>query len=89
MTASAGPGHQRSREVSGRGLQGITVAYERARGLRYTAEGATVEIRVTAKPGGRARLVAQVMKLATAEAVERYRSAWRDAFQALKSHLAG
>lgn len=57
--------------------------------LRYPTDGLTIEIRVTAKPGGRSSIVAQSMKLPNAKAVDTYREAWRAAFEALRTHLSG
>ena len=57
--------------------------------LRFRTEGATVDLRVDPKPGGKASFVAQNMKLKAKEDVERYRMAWRGTIDALSRHLAG
>ncbi|MGQ0736800.1 MAG: hypothetical protein ACT4QD_24495 [Acidobacteriota bacterium] len=41
------------------------------------------------KPGGKASLVVQHMKLAAPEAVEQRRAQWREAFAALAAHFGG
>jgi hypothetical protein len=56
--------------------------------LRYRAGADTIEIRVDARPHGRASVVAQVMRVASPLDVETRRAAWREAFEALRSRLA-
>jgi hypothetical protein len=55
--------------------------------LRYPTDGRTVEISLRAKPAGRSSIVATSFKLASAQAVEQHRAAWRRAFDALLKRL--
>jgi len=74
--------------LSGEGARTVKVRAGKDAYVRYPADGKTIEIRVLAKPGGRASVVATVMKIPTAAAKEAQRAAWRQAFQGLKTHLA-
>ena len=55
--------------------------------VRVRCDGATVEIRASAKADGRSTVYATATKIPTATAKEAQRSAWRRALEALKSHL--
>lgn len=58
--------------------------------LRFKApSGVTVALYLDPKPEGRSLLVAQSMKLRGAGDIDRYRSAWKQAFTALGQHLGG
>ncbi|MET0555918.1 MAG: hypothetical protein ABW221_22955 [Vicinamibacteria bacterium] len=57
--------------------------------LRFRWDDCAIEIRVDAKPGGKASFVADNMELPDAAAVESRRSAWKDALDALRTSLAG
>lgn len=73
------------REVKTKG-SGIGEAGETA-WLRFPWAGATVEIRVLAKPKGGASVVASNEGLAGPELVEQRREQWRAALEGLKRHL--
>jgi hypothetical protein len=68
-----------------KGLKQASVA--RAR-LRFKWDGHTIELRVDARPGGKASVVADNMELPDAAAVEARRAAWRDALDGLRAYLA-
>ncbi|MGQ0733642.1 MAG: hypothetical protein ACT4QD_08315 [Acidobacteriota bacterium] len=57
--------------------------------FRYKWDETTVELRITPKPGGKASLVVQHMKLAAPDVVEQRRAQWREAFAALAAHFGG
>lgn len=58
--------------------------------VRIPWDGATVEIRITGKPnGGSTTVVADSGNLARHALVEERRAQWKQALDALKSHLAG
>jgi hypothetical protein len=69
----------------GKGLKQASDA--RAR-LRFKWDGHTIELRVDAKPGGKASVVADNMELPDLAAVEARRTAWRDALDGLRAYLA-
>jgi hypothetical protein len=75
--------------LSAAGARTVKVRAGKDAYVRYPAGGNTIEIRVLAKPGGRASVVATVMKVTTAAAKEAQRAAWRQALEGLKVHLAG
>jgi hypothetical protein len=57
--------------------------------LRFRWDDRTIELRVDAKPGGKASVVADNMELPDAAAVETRRAAWKDALDGLKAYLPG
>jgi len=67
----------------------VTLKTPRYAHLRFPSDGATVEIFINAKPGGKATVAAAHTKLAGADAVERQRALWRAALDELRSQLAG
>lgn len=86
---AAAPWLRRDLEAALRGVKGLKVRDRGDARLRFRTETATVDIRIDPKPGGRASFVAQNMKLRAREDVERYRSAWRQALDALGLYLGG
>lgn len=83
------PWLRRDFEAALRGAMGSRLRDRGDARLRFRAGTATVDIRIDPKPGGRASFVAQNMKLRAREDVDRYRSAWRKALDALSLHLSG
>ena len=57
--------------------------------LRFPGDGATVEILITGKTGGRAIVAAHNTKLAGPDAVERQRALWGAALDGLRAQLLG
>jgi hypothetical protein len=74
--------------LSGDGARTVKVRAGKDAYVRYPAGGKTIDVRVLARPGGRASVVATVMKIPTAAAKEAQRAAWRRALEGLKAHLA-
>lgn len=56
--------------------------------LRFRWDGCAIEMRIDAKPGGKASVVADNMELPDAAAVESRRDAWKGALDALRAFLA-
>jgi hypothetical protein len=69
--------------------RGFAVKADGQARFRYKWGDTTVEIRLTPKPGGKASVVVQHMKLPRAEMVEARRGQWRAALQALATYLGG
>ena len=65
----------------------VTVKDARNARLRYSWDGTTVEIRITATPKGGASVVADNTKLGSAEEVTTRRGVWREALESLKAHF--
>lgn len=73
--------------LSGERPRTVTVRAGKDAYIRFRMDRMTIEIRAIAKAGGRASVVATVLKIPTAETKEAQRAAWRRALEALKSHL--
>ncbi len=67
--------------------RGVRVS-ERDVRLRYSADGLTVELRVTPKSAEKCAVAVGVLKLPDAQAVATQRAAWRGALEALKAFVA-
>ena len=88
--ADADPGLARALAAAldgGKG-KGLRRPDENRARLRFHWDDCAIEIRVDAKPGGKASVVADNMELPDAAAVERRRAAWKDALDALRVHLS-
>lgn len=88
--ASADPALARAlaAALDGGKSKGLRLPDERRARLRFRWDDCTVELRVDAKPGDKASVVADNMELPDAAAVERRRAAWKDALDALRAYLA-
>ncbi len=85
--ADAGLAQALNAALSGPKGKAVTVKDARNARFRYAWNHTTVEIRITATPGGSATVVADNTKLAGASEVGERRARWRAALDGLKAHF--